>query len=258
MARYHVEIVQPTSLLETVPDPEQTFERIWDMIPMDRPKRLWRFLPELGLFIKGRKADLSYSRKNLVRSRRIATEITALEAFAERGLPVPEIVAWGSERRRGISTRSFLMLRLFENVIDLERYLLNGVDTERPGRRGAVFVVVGELIRQLHDAGCVHRDLSHRNILVHLDGEQPTVRLIDCPHGRFGIPAGRMRRARREDLFRITRSVLRAGATEPEVVAMLESAAVDNVPAAIEIARESLESGVDRSYRRRLWLMTGR
>jgi tRNA A-37 threonylcarbamoyl transferase component Bud32 len=114
------------------------------------------------------------------------------------------------------------------------------------------------LIRQLHEAGCIHRDLSDRNILVHLDGDEPVVRLIDCPHGRFGLSTSRMARARREDLFRITRSVLRAGATEQEIVAMLEAAAVDHVEAAIRIARTSFETGVDRSYRRRLWLMTGR
>ena len=150
------------------------------------------------------------------------------------------------------------MLRLFENVIDLERYQLDDPDADRPGRRAAVFDVVGRLIRQLHDAGCVHRDLSDRNILVHLDGDEPTVRLIDCPHGKFGIPAQAMRRARREDLFRITRSVLRAGATEEEIVAMLNAAAVDDVPAAIRVARESLESGIDRSLSRRLWQLTGR
>jgi tRNA A-37 threonylcarbamoyl transferase component Bud32 len=258
MVRFHVEIVQPTPLLKTVADPCEVFERIWAMIPKDRPKRLWKFMPEQGLFIKGRTAEVSFSRKNLVRSRRIATEIKALAGFAERGLPVPEVVAWGSERRLGIATRSFLVLRLFVNVIDLERYLLEEPDVDRPGRRAAVFVAVGRLIGQLHEAGCIHRDLSDRNILVHLDGDEPTVRLIDCPHGVFGIAARKMQRARREDLFRITRSVLRAGATDEEIVAMLEAAAVDNVAAAIHVARESLETGVDRSYRRRLWLMTGR
>jgi tRNA A-37 threonylcarbamoyl transferase component Bud32 len=262
MVRFHVEIVQPSPLLpeETGPvsDAHEAFERIWEMIPKNRPKRLWGFFPEMGLFIKGRTAEVSLSRKNYVRSRRIATEITALAGFRSRGLPVPEVVAWGTERTMGITTRAFLMLRLFDNVIDFERYLLDDPDSDRPGRRSAVFPVVGRLIRQLHDAGCVHRDLSDRNILVHLDGDEPTVRLIDCPHGRFGIPAASMQRARREDLFRITRSVLRAGATDAEVTAMLEAAAVDDAPAAIRVARESLESGVDRSFSRRLWQLTGR
>jgi len=258
MVRFQIEIVQSTPLLGSAPDPAAAFERIWEMIPKDRPKRLWKFMPEEGLFIKGRTAQVNFSRKNFVRSRRITTEVRALHAFAERGLPVPEIVAWGTEHQAGLATRSFLILRLFDGVVDLERYLLDDVDADRAGRRRAVFVKVGQLIRQLHEAGCIHRDLSDRNILVHLDGDEPVVRLIDCPHGRFGFSKSRMARVRREDIFRITRSVLRAGATEQEIIAMLEAAAVDRVGAAIRIARTSLETGVDRSYRRRLWLMTGR
>ncbi len=142
MPRYRVEILQPTALLPEVGEARATFERIWDGIPKDRPRRLWHFLPEQGLFVKGRAARWNLSRANFMRSRRILTERRALAGLAALGLPVPEVLAVGVEWRAGIATRSWLVLRLFEHVMDLESYLLEGVDAPGSARRRSVFVAV--------------------------------------------------------------------------------------------------------------------
>ncbi len=259
MSRFHIEVAEPSVVLgaDAPADAGAAFERVWARIPQDRPRRLWCFLPKDGLFIKGRAASLNLSRSNLMRSRRIVTEVRALRGLHDLGLPVPRVLAWGTERRCGMITRSFLVEKLVEGVVDLETYLAEGRDARRPDRRRAVLRRVGRLVRSLHDAGCVHRDLSDRNILVRFDGDEPTLHLIDCPRALTGLSSRSMPRMRRGDLFRIARSVLRDGATPAELRLVLAEAAVGDPDALVELASRSIETGRDRSLRMRRWMLTG-
>jgi len=258
MPRYDVEILQPTALLPEVGDARATFERIWDGIPKNRPRRLWHFLPELGLFVKGRAARWNLSRANYMRSRRILTERVALAGLAACGLPVPEVVAVGAEWRAGISTRSWLVLRLLEKVVDLESYLLDGVDAPGSPRRQAVFVAVGRLVAQLHAAHAYHRDLSNRNVLLRLDGPAPRLHLIDCPRALL-FPWGPTEPGlRRGDLYRIARSCRRDGASLEEVEALLVAAEAPDRPRILAAIDRSLDSGERRPFRTQVWMVTGR
>ena len=123
MSRFHVDIVAPNALVSGDGDPREAFERIWREIPKERPRRLWWFLPERGLFVKGRLAAPELSLRRLVRSRRLAAEVETLERFAARGAPVPRVFAHGHEQRRGFHVRSWVVLEHFGQVVDLEHYL---------------------------------------------------------------------------------------------------------------------------------------
>ena len=258
MPRYHVEILQPTSLLSEVGNAQASFERIWAGIPKNRPRRLWHFLPEQGLFVKGRMARWNLSRSNYMRSRRLFTERRALAGLAALGLPVPEVVAVGVERRAGIATRSWLMLRLFEHAVDLERYLLDGLDAPGSSRRQAVLEAVGRLVAQLHGAHAYHRDLSTRNVLLRLDADVPQTYLIDCPNAKLAPLRCTEPKLRRGDLFRITRSCRRNGATPEEIEQLLVAAEAPDRPHLHAAVDRSLESGGRRLLRNEVWMVTGR
>lgn len=262
MVSYHVEFLQPTTLIEERLDSRQAFEQIWSLIPKDRPRRLWGFLPERGVFIKGATATLRLSRRNLRHSRCITTETRAIAGFRRCGLPVPEILGWGVEQQFGLTTRSFLIERLLTDVVDLQSFLEHplegGGEKQHPERRAEVFRAVGSTIGRMHGTGCVHRDLSGRNILLQLDGEETQVTLIDCPRARHGLPLKVMKWVRRGDVFRITRSVLRSGASVREAEILLRAAEVAAPRAVIEAALASIEAHADRPVRTRLWMLLGR
>ncbi|MDR2365126.1 MAG: hypothetical protein LBD68_04625, partial [Zoogloeaceae bacterium] len=114
---------------------------------------------------------------------RVKAEWQNLEQFARWGIPVPEIVACGMERRLGAFYRGALVTREIPDAIDLAR-LAQERDPRLQNRRWAENVMrqVAAHARVLHAHRFAHNDLKWRNILVDKAGK---VWFIDCPLGNY-------------------------------------------------------------------------
>lgn len=140
-------------------------------------------------FVRSRYLFTGYGRSRPFR------EFRVLEKLAELGLPAPEPVA-GLCRRHGISCSGALITLEIENVRPLvER--LEDMDE-------AAWKAVGACIRNFHDRGLVHADLTVRNILIQDGGD---VFLVDFDQARFNEGATR---AFRRNLERLQRSLRKA------------------------------------------------
>lgn len=131
-----------------------------------------------GLYVK-RYKNATFWQK--VRSRlrdRAAREFRLLGRLLQRGLPVPEPVAWA--RRDG---ETFLFTREIPGARPLH---------EEPLTRPVLLELAG-FVRHLHDAGVRHDDLHLGNILRGGDGQ---LHLVDVHSVRLGGPLSRRRRVR--------------------------------------------------------------
>ncbi|MDR1889720.1 MAG: protein kinase [Zoogloeaceae bacterium] len=118
---------------------------------------------------------------------RVKAEWQNLEKFAKWNIPVPEIVAWGMERRCGAFYRGALITRELVGAEDLARLASQGDPrfsdakwVQRVSRQIAAHT------RTLHENRFIHNDLKWRNILV---DQSDKVWFIDCPLGMrwFGV-----------------------------------------------------------------------
>jgi tRNA A-37 threonylcarbamoyl transferase component Bud32 len=114
---------------------------------------------------------------------RVKAEWQNLEQFARWGIPVPEIVARGMERRLGAFCRGALITRELPDAIDLAS-LAHERDPRLQDRRWADKVMrqVAAHVRTLHAHRFAHNDLKWRNILV---DRAEKVWFIDCPLGNY-------------------------------------------------------------------------
>ncbi len=201
-------VLAPTSLVESTRD-AVNFERLWQRATFhdDRSTTSWRdvwFLPEDGgLVLKAQRVPEGRTPlQRLDRAFRLAREIEGLLAFARCGVPVPDVVAWGIERRRGLPVRTILLARRIEEAVDLAAFLRSEYD--QAARRDALSSV-GAAIRDLHGRGLFHRNLATRNVLVRRRNSSRAfeVWFVDCPRAMH-----RSRRWRHEALARIDRTFL--------------------------------------------------
>jgi tRNA A-37 threonylcarbamoyl transferase component Bud32 len=96
-------------------------------------------------------------------------EFDVAHALSSRGIETPLPIAAGECRRRGFLQRSFLLLPFEAESVDLS-------DFERaaevsPRQRNRVAAGLGDLARQLHDAGLLQPDFAPNNFL--LRGHEP-------------------------------------------------------------------------------------
>ncbi|GJM20582.1 MAG: hypothetical protein DHS20C15_04970 [Planctomycetota bacterium] len=255
MTSYRVEVLEATSLFSPHDDPAAAFERVWKLIPKDRPKRLWGFLDaDGGLFVKG----LRSLRRNALRSfsegQRTRRERWHLARMAERGLPVPRLMAYGQESRAGFPVRSFLVEQLLRDTVDLDTWLPEHDEGE--AERSRVVHELGQLVQRMHDAQVFHGDLSCRNILVCDSGD---LHLIDCPRARIDPLPPRRQMFRRSDLFRLVRGLIRAGLSDVELRVMLRAARAEGVEwRVIELAHaHDRQATRRRSLPLTKWLLSG-
>lgn len=118
---------------------------------------------------------------------RIKAEWQNLKKFAEWDIPVPEIVAWGMERRFGAFYRGAMITRELVGAEDLARLaqlgdprLADGQWVQRISRQVAAHT------RTLHENRFIHNDLKWRNILI---DQTDKAWFIDCPLGAYWFGA---------------------------------------------------------------------
>ncbi|MEE8342803.1 MAG: lipopolysaccharide kinase InaA family protein [Gammaproteobacteria bacterium] len=256
MARYLLNIEKPVSLLSGTSGPQEGFENIWAQLPQFERGSAWTFLPgDGGLFLKGQIEPFSLRPKLLTRRKRILRERIRLGWMQARGLPVPEVVAWGAEYKWGLPTRTFLLQRRVMNAPDLQHYLS---DVERVKNSNIkVLQELGHSVRQLHGAGLAHRDLYLRNILVAVRSGRQQLIFIDCPRAerrRYWPRAGFLRRA---DLYSVARDALKHGVSLQEIETFLQAAGETNPQPVIEHAQRAYQLGQARPLRSNIWLMFG-
>ncbi len=107
-----------------------------------------------------------------------------LTYFARMGIPVPRVVAHGSQYRLGLLRRGAVVTEEIPQAADLETLVRARPDLLQD--RAWLFTVMRLLaghVRRIHDDGFTHRDLKCRNILV-TAGSTPDVVFLDCPSGR--------------------------------------------------------------------------
>ncbi len=111
-------------------------------------------------------------------------ECRNLAYFARMGIPVPRIVAEGSQRRLGLLRRGAIVTEEVPGSMDLQTLIRTRRDLFRDRKWLAdVMRLLASHVRRFHEDGFTHRDLKWRNILVTTE-EPPRVFLLDCPSGR--------------------------------------------------------------------------
>ena len=121
--------------------------------------------------------------KYLVLPSRAAAEWRTSLGMADRGLPVPRCLALGERRVAGVLKEAVLVSEAVDDALPLSQALRD--DRVLLGR-------AARMIRAMHDADVLHRDLHGGNILVR--GSELT--FIDLHRASVGRPVSRARRIR--------------------------------------------------------------
>ncbi len=166
-------------------------------------------------------------------------ELALSEALRERRVPTPRVLAARAVRVRPVGFELTLVSERIPDSMDLG-HLLGAV---RRGERSAeelcrAIDAAGQLVRRLHDAGCVHADLQPANILL-LEGRWEEAWILDLDRSRLRGDGGLPEASRVRNLGRLWRHVARRDREYGPVV---------GVRGAIRFLRAY---GVDRSERRR-------
>lgn len=133
-------------------------------------------------FVKRYQTRGKHARKGLGRSRALA-EYRNLAYFERKQIPVPRIVAWGSQRSLGLVRRGAIVTEGIPGAVDLQTLALAKPELFRD-RAWVTHLLraVAEYVRRIHADGFIHQDLKWRNILV-VPEKTPKVYFIDCPSG---------------------------------------------------------------------------
>lgn len=117
---------------------------------------------------------------------RVQKEWRNLQRFADWGLPIPPIVGYGLERRRGRFLRGALVTAEIPRTTDLAQ-MARCADPCLTDRRwcDSISRQLAAATRCLHQHRFAHGDLKWRNLLVDDTGK---LYLIDCPSGGFWWP----------------------------------------------------------------------
>lgn len=251
-----VDFVHPSVLAVPGEAPSEAFERLWSRTRLGRaPGRDIVHLEADGVFLKGSRWYGPFRPGALPRAFRLLRETRSLLAQREAGLPVPEVVAHGVERRFGAPARALLAVRAIPGARDVETLLAEGGGMA-PADRLRVFRAVGVAARRMHEAGFFHRDLYARNVLVRAAGGDFEAYLIDCPRCEVGRLRARSAFLRRADLFRFARDAKLAGASRAEIAAFAESAAPESAADLLALEPHWGRKGAP-PWPMRLWLWAG-
>lgn len=153
--------------------------------------------------VRGAKDWLKYS----FRASRAAAEWRAGRALAAAGVPTAVPLA-KAERRRFVLRDAALVVPEIPGALQLSEYVARhfGSGVDGVPRRAALFDQLARIVRRMHDAGFVHRDLHGANVLVSGPAAAPSLHVIDLHSVRRR--AAPSRAARRFDLFKLLHSLL--------------------------------------------------
>ncbi|TBU95726.1 lipopolysaccharide kinase InaA family protein [Stutzerimonas kirkiae] len=114
---------------------------------------------------------------------RVKAEWQNLRRFANWGIAVAPVVAWGMERRFGVFQRGAMITLEVPDTTDMAAIARqpDGCLSD-PAWVRAISRQLARATRILHEHKFVHNDLKWRNLLVNDAGE---LFLIDCPSGGF-------------------------------------------------------------------------
>ena len=131
--------------------------------------------------------------RSLLSAGRSLTEWNASRYLAGLGLPVPEALGEGEERRLRVLGRSFFLSRFEDGLRDLATALAD----QPPPQAKRLHTRVAKLVRSMHDFGFDHRDLHPGNVLVGPGpGESCRLRIVDLHRVCVGPPVSMRRRIR--------------------------------------------------------------
>jgi len=132
-----------------------------------------------------RRYKISVNWRYFMRSGRAAGEWAGLTAMDKVGIPVPEIVGFGEDRRFGRLVGGYIITRELESAMDLAMFAQNVWYAMQPLKKKAVLSEIRSklfyLVKKAHDHNLFHRDLTWKNILVRKESDGYRLWFIDCP-----------------------------------------------------------------------------
>lgn len=116
---------------------------------------------------------------------KVHTEWKNLFWFRSLGIPVPNVVAYGEEKRGWVCYRGIIILEELKHTYDLGYIADHYPELLHSGQWvKQISHQLAHVTRVLHNHHFAHNDLKWRNILVDTQAEYPQIYFIDCPSGR--------------------------------------------------------------------------
>ena len=132
-----------------------------------------------------RRYKISTNWRYFMRPGRAAGEWTGLTAMNKVGIPIPEIVSFGEDRRFGRLIGGYIITQELESAMDLAMFAQNVWDEMQPLEKKVVLSEIRsklfDLVKRAHDNNLFHRDLTWKNILVRKESDGYRLWFIDCP-----------------------------------------------------------------------------
>jgi tRNA A-37 threonylcarbamoyl transferase component Bud32 len=250
--RCMIEVREPSPLLRASSDDPAVFQTVWQLLEIGDDWRARCFVGEHdSLFLKGMQIPAWTGSQHWARRFHIGREFRNLVRFRALDLPFPRPLAWGCEMRAGLTLRAFLIEWAIPDSIDFEHFILAPDCVATPEQRRRVFERVGSAVRRMHDQRVFHRDLACRNVLVQDPTREARIYLIDLPLAR----ASERRSGRLRDLYRLTKTALRWGALDDDILVMLREAAGDEARDILAMTRRVRQERrrLIRKLRARTW-----
>ncbi|MCU0722521.1 MAG: lipopolysaccharide kinase InaA family protein [Planctomycetes bacterium] len=116
-------------------------------------------------------------------------EYENLMRLREKGLPVPEPLAWGARRGLLFRREAFLATRAIDGAERADAFLARLGSLPRKDRSAAVRAAA-EAVAALHKAGYTDGTMALRNLLLRKEDGAWKAFKVDCAKGRFRIPPG--------------------------------------------------------------------
>ncbi len=119
---------------------------------------------------------------------KVYTEWENLLWFDSLGIPVPKLVAYGTEKQGWVTLRGIIITQELKDTHDLS-YIADNCPHLLQSSQWVKRVShqLASATRLLHQHRFAHNDLKWRNILVDTRADYPQIYFIDCPSGRKWI-----------------------------------------------------------------------
>jgi len=126
--------------------------------------------------------------KRFLDAERPFRELILSDSLLRVGIRTPRVLA-ARARSIGLGWQLEVLTRRVENALDLGYVLgLARKGELAPGVRASILKSLGDLVRRLHQHGCLHADLQPNNVLVNseaLEGGTPELWLLDLDRSYF-------------------------------------------------------------------------